>query len=104
MGNIKESDIDVPEERIACSFCNMMQIMWDGTVPYCSCGDCELIWKIGNIKNGTIAELWGDKVSRFCNYHINHEFDKLPSFCKACTDWSALFAKHLNQNKEEVHT
>lgn len=89
----------VDVERLACDFCNELQIMWNGDVPVCNIGEVEVHSVIGNVRDMGIKELWEKKKQIFSNYHINHEFDKLPDFCKACENWRATFAKRIEGNR-----
>lgn len=82
-------------ERMACGDCNVLDILWDGRVPYCSTGDVECKYLLGNVNTDTLVDIWERKRCEFCEYHIMHKFDKLPLSCQSCTDWMAMPAKHL---------
>lgn len=101
-GEISDDQLDCQGERLACGFCNMLSISWDGKVPYCACGDNEETLSMGDAIKENLLEIWERKKRVFSNYHINHEFDKLPAFCQKCPDWSSSFAKHIDNNKNQV--
>ena len=71
--------------------------MWNGDVALCTAGDIEIQAILGNIRTDSIKELWEKKKAVFSNYHVNHEFDKLPAFCQNCNNWKIPFAKVIKQ-------
>ncbi len=47
----------------------------------------------------TIEEVWNcEKRKTFIEKHINHEFDKLPNYCRNCMDWQAVGAETYQNN------
>lgn len=99
-GEVKNEDIERYEERLACAACNMLSVSWNGIAPCCSGGDNEETLSIGDINRENLLEIWDRKKKIFSNYHLNHEFDKLPDFCQNCPDWVSTFAKHLGNNRD----
>jgi len=101
-GEVRDDEIETYEDRLACGACNMLSTSWDGKVPYCACGDNEETLSIGDANNENMLEIWERKKKIFSNYHINHEFHKLPEFCQKCPDWASSFAKHLDESKKQT--
>lgn len=99
-GGVKRSGDEIKgnyKERLACEICNEFMIMWNGDVALCTAGDIEITHVLGNIMKDSIQNYWEKKKEIFSNYHINHDFDKLPEFCKNCSNWKIPFAKVIKQ-------
>lgn len=94
-GSVAQRD-DMLQERMACGDCNVLDILWDGRVPYCSTGDVECAYLLGNVNTDSLVDIWSKKRNEFCRYHIEHQFEKLPLSCQNCTDWMAMPAKHID--------
>jgi radical SAM protein with 4Fe4S-binding SPASM domain len=101
-GNNTNVEVSTYQTRLACGASNLLQIDWEGNIPYCNCGGVDVDLFIGNVREMSIREAWEDKKKNFCKYHIEHEFDKLPKFCQECPDWAASFPKHYDSNGKRI--
>ncbi len=88
-----ESVVGDYEKRLACEICNEFMIMWNGDAALCTAGDVEITNTLGHINSESIKDLWEKKKKSFSSYHVLHEFDKLPDFCKRCNNWKIPFAR-----------
>lgn len=95
-GNL-ERDYVNPKERLACGDCNILDILWDGRVPYCAGGDVECKYLLGDANKEPLNDIWQRQIKEFCNYHLTHQFDKLPPSCRECPDWFAMPAQHYDE-------
>lgn len=93
-GGTVEQRTNILNERYACGDSNVLDILWDGRVPFCSTGDVECEYQLGDVKKESLYTIWENKLNSFCVFHETHQFDKLPSSCRKCTDWMTMPAKH----------
>ncbi len=91
---------NIPTERLACGDCNLLDIRWDGVIPYCMTGDVEGEDILGNAYTDSLQDVWKKKRETFCQYHITHQFDKLPPHCQKCPDWLAMPAKRMTERNK----
>ncbi len=93
-GGTVDNRLTVFPERYACGDSNVLDVLWDGRVPYCSTGDVECRYQLGDVNEETLAQIWDKKVRNFCVFHETHQFDRLPASCQNCTDWMMMPATH----------
>ena len=100
-GGRMETHHEILGERNACGVCNALHIYWNGKVPYCICDvDGEAVF--ADVREEKLSDIWNEKKQNFSEYHITHQFDKLPLFCQRCPDWYAMPAKHYDEYGNEV--
>ncbi len=92
--NSLQGAIDADDGRMPCHWLmNIFPITSEGDCVYCGC-DFDGRVVSGNIANSSIFEIWNTvkKVDRA--KQLNHEWDRLPDFCKNCSDWRGAYAKY----------
>jgi radical SAM protein with 4Fe4S-binding SPASM domain len=99
-------------ERVPCPFpFERLNIDTSGNVRFCGY-DIAYNEYMGNVLDNTIEEIWtGEKFSRWRQYHLNREFDKI-EMCKNCTDfpyrswsynyWNVLKDANEGRRKEQT--
>ncbi len=70
-----------------------MSIVDDGRVVCCAV-DVDARFIAGDINKQSLYEIWNGKLKNLRNYHKQGEFDKLPSFCRDCSDWQSARADY----------
>jgi len=71
-----------------------INICADGEVALCSV-DLHCQVKCGNVKNGSIKELWRDKLMDYRAMHKSGRFNELPLLCRDCRDWQSAYAEFV---------
>ncbi len=60
-----------------------LAVLWNGDVTVC-CSDFDGLLKIGNVRDGTLGEIWGnDQHRRFQRAHFMRRFSSMP-LCATC--------------------
>ena len=86
------------ENRTACANINVLEVLWNGEVAYCTGGDVDCTCILGNVYQENVLDIWKKK-REFGEKQLVHEFDDLPDVCRKCTDWmNEKPAKHINSN------
>ena len=86
------------ENRTACANINVLEVLWNGEVAYCTGGDVDSTCILGNVYQENVLDIWKKK-REFGEKQLVHEFDDLPDVCRKCTDWmNEKPAKHINSN------
>lgn len=86
------------ENRTACANINVLEVLWNGEVAYCTGGDVDSTCILGNVYQENVLDIWKKK-RKFGEKQLVHEFDDLPDVCRKCTDWmNEKPAKHINSN------
>jgi radical SAM protein with 4Fe4S-binding SPASM domain len=98
-GSIRSDRIDHETDfRIACPWGNnTMAIHQDGAVVACAV-DYEGRFKVGNVQDASVKELWNRLGERLRKVHREHRWDDLPDICKGCGDWQTAGAEYEKQN------
>jgi len=94
-GSIRSDRIDHETEfRIACPWGNnTMAIHQDGSVVACAV-DYEGMFKVGNVSDFSIKELWGALGEKSRKPHREHRWNDIPDVCKGCRDWQTAGAEY----------
>lgn len=88
--------------RIACPWgINTAAIHQNGDMVACAV-DYEGIYKSGNVLNNSIKEIWEKMGRDFRKFHIEHQWDKLPSLCQNCCDWQVAGAQYEEEAIEDT--
>jgi radical SAM protein with 4Fe4S-binding SPASM domain len=87
--NIRKSHADdVVKNRKKCFWLwNTFMVLWDGTVyPCCNWNFEEDIFKLGNVYDKNIREIWNSEPYTKLRYNFTREDygKELPDFCKDC--------------------
>lgn len=69
-----------------------------GDVVTCAV-DLDARFVAGNIRNGSIKDIWKGKLGELRKLHLTKEFDKLPAFCRDCRDWQSAKADYYEDVK-----
>ena len=86
--------------RIACPWANnTCAIQADGSVVACVV-DYEGKFKVGNVQEQSVKELWHMLGQRLRRLHREHRWDQLPAICQGCGDWQAVGAHY--EEREQV--
>ena len=81
-------------DRIPCPWAmTMMHVFWDGRVPRCP-GDTEGDEGVGNVWDESVKTLW-QKLGKYRNMHLAHDYDALPERCHDCDDWKVGVADRI---------
>lgn len=102
-GKCDEIKNDFECDRIACgNALGICAITWEGDIVNCVMDvDAEVIY--GNVYNNSIQSIWKERNEKMIVHQMNHEFYKLPSMCKNCTDWKIIGEKRYDENGNEVN-
>ena len=75
---------DLPERKCTCpNIWERLTVCWNGDVPMC-CMDISGAFLLGNMKTGTIREMWGSsKMNAFKEMHIAGKVNEL-ELCRHC--------------------
>ena len=97
-GTVRTDTIDhLSSFRIACPWGNnTMAIHQDGSAVACAI-DYEGLFKVGNVKDYSVEELWSRLGKQLREYHRSHSWDKIPEICKSCGDWQVAGASYEKQ-------
>ena len=96
-GAVAEGNTGI-ENRTACANINVLEILWNGDVAYCTGGDVDCTCTLGNVYEENVIDIWKKKKG-FGEKQLLHEFNDLPDVCRKCTDWmNEKPAKHINSN------
>lgn len=91
------------ENRIACgNAVGIMAITWDGLVANCVM-DVDAEFVCGDVNEESIKDIWMRRNENMVKYHMSHEFDKLPSICQTCEDWSIIGEERFDENGNPVN-
>lgn len=98
-GSIRSDWIDHETNfRIACPWGNnTMAIHQNGDVVACAV-DYEGKFKVGNVADNTVKELWAALGTRLRCPHREHRWDDIPGICKGCRDWQTAGAEYEKKN------
>ena len=96
-GSCENISIEVKDERIACgNAVGICPITWEGNVINCVMDvDASIIW--GNVKDNSIKEIWKKRNADMVQFHMSHQFNKLPSICHHCNDWSIIGEERFDE-------
>lgn len=98
-GSIRSDWIDHETTfRIACPWGNnTMAIHQNGDAVACAV-DYEGKFKVGNVADHTIKELWAILGDRLRRPHREHRWEEIPDICKGCRDWQTAGAEYEKKN------
>lgn len=86
--------------RIACPWANnTMAIHQDGSAVACAI-DYEGLFKVGNVKDTSVEELWKRLGEHSRKKHREHDWENLPEICKGCGDWQVAGAEYEKQKED----
>lgn len=93
---------DAEIERIACgNAVGIMAITWDGKVVNCVM-DVDAEYICGDINKESIKDIWGRRNSEMVQYHMSHEWKRLPAICEHCDDWSIIGEERFDENGNPI--
>jgi radical SAM protein with 4Fe4S-binding SPASM domain len=100
-GTVRTDTIDHNTDfRIACPWGNnTMAIHQEGSVVACAV-DYEGQFKVGNVGEKSIRELWQALGKRLRQPHREHRWDEVPNICKGCGDWQVAGAEYEDEAVE----
>lgn len=100
-GSIRSDRIDhTTDFRIACPWGNStMAIHQNGDVVCCAV-DYEGMFKVGNVEEMSVTELWRILGEKSRKPHREHRWNDLPDVCKGCGDWQAAGAEYEKEKVE----
>ena len=88
----KVQDID----RYPCYWAmRSFNICWDGRVALCSV-DYDAQYVAGNVNESSIKDIWLGNLKEIRDANIKGEYNRLPEFCKNCTDWQMAKATYYD--------
>lgn len=87
--------------RIGCPWANnTFAIHQDGSVVACAV-DYEGRFKVGNVRDSSLKELWGALGVQLRRPHREHRWSDLPLLCQGCGDWQVAGAHYDEQQTAE---
>ena len=94
-GSVRSDRIDHETDfRIACPWGNnTMAIHQDGSAVACAV-DYEGRFKVGNVGETSVKELWQRLGSGLRCLHREHRWQEIPDICKGCRDWQTAGAEY----------
>ena len=82
------------KNRIPCHFVmNVFPITADGKAVYCGC-DYDGRSIFADMSDNSIEKVWSVLKKEQRQIQLACEWDKLPEFCRVCTDWKAGYANY----------
>lgn len=89
-------------ERIACgNAVGIFPITWDGMAVNCVM-DVDAEYVCGDVNKESIKEIWERRNHEMVQYHLSHEWDKLPRICANCNDWSVIGEERFDSDGNPV--
>ena len=85
-------------DRIACgNAVGLLPITWDGIATICVM-DIDAKYPCGDLNKETIKDVWQRRNENFVKYHMQHEWNNLPSICLGCEDWLVIGEERFDEN------
>lgn len=86
-GSVDADNLDPELPRIACPWAlRTCAIHWNGDVVACAV-DYDGRFVAGNVREGSIDDIWNGAHRRLQLRHVAHAFARLPDPCRECLDW-----------------
>jgi len=86
-GIVEAPNLNPSVKRIACPWAlRTCAVHWNGDMVACAV-DYDGRFVAGNLRDRSIADVWGADHRRLRDLHLSHDFAHLPAPCRDCLDW-----------------
>ena len=60
--------------------------------------DTDAEHSCGDVNHETINSIWKRRNENFVKYHLTHDWNCIPKFCRNCNDWMVVGEQKFDEN------